>query len=50
MKEKDKSPEELNEENLGHVPNKEFGVMIVKMIKELRRRWINRARIRSFNS
>ena len=36
-KEQDKNPE-LHEVEIGHLPKKEFSVMIIKMIKELRRR------------
>ena len=39
MKEQDKTPEEeLKELEISSPPNKEFKVMIIKMIKELRRR------------
>ena len=39
MKVQDKTPEEeLREVEIGNLPKKEFRVMIVKMIKELRRR------------
>ena len=39
MKEKDKTPEEeLSEVEIGNLPEKEFRVMIVKMIKGLGRR------------
>ena len=39
MKEKDKSPEEeLSEVEIGNLPNKEFKIMVVKMIKGLGRR------------
>ena len=39
MKEQDKTPdEELSEVEIGNLPEKEFRVMIIKMIKELRRR------------
>ena len=37
-KEQDKTPEELNEMDIGNLPEKEFRVMIVKMIQDLRRR------------
>ena len=38
-KEQDKTPEEeLSEVEIGNIPEKEFRVMIVKMIKELGRR------------
>ena len=38
MKEQDKTPEEqLNEMEIGKVPAKEFRVMIVKMIQDLRK-------------
>ena len=35
-KEQDKAPEELNEVEIGNLPKKEFKVMTVKTIKELR--------------
>ena len=35
MKEQEKTPEELSEVEIGILPEKEFRVMIVKMIKEL---------------
>ena len=36
MKEKDKIPEEqLNEVEIGNLPEKELGIMIVKMIQDL---------------
>ena len=38
MKEQDKTPEELSEEEIGNLPNRELKVMIIKMNKELRRR------------
>ena len=39
MNEQDKATEkELSEEELGNLPQKVFRVMIIKMIKELRRR------------
>ena len=39
MKEQDKTPEkQLNEVEIGNLPEKEFRVMIVKMMKELGRR------------
>ena len=39
MKEQDKTPEDqLSEVETGNLPNKEFRVMIVKMIQELRKR------------
>ena len=37
-KEQDKTPEELNEMEIGDLPEKEFRVTVVKMIKELKRR------------
>ena len=38
-KEKDKNPQEqLNEEEIGNLPEKEFRVMIIKMIQDLRKR------------
>ena len=39
IKEQDKTPEEqLNEVEIENLPDKEFKVMTVKMIKELRRK------------
>ena len=39
MKGQDKNPQEqLNEEEIGNLPEKEFRVMIVKMIQNLRKR------------
>ena len=39
MKEQDKiSEEDLSDMEIGNLPKKEFTVMIIKMIKELRRR------------
>ena len=36
-KEQDKTPEELREVEISNLPEKEFKVMTIKMIKELRR-------------
>ena len=36
MKEQDKAPEEINEGEIDNQPKKQFRVIIVKMIKELR--------------
>ena len=39
MKEQDKPPEkQLIEVEIGNLPEKEFGIMIVKMIQDLRKR------------
>ena len=39
MKEQDKTPEkQLNEVEIGNIPEKEFGIMIVKMIQDLGKR------------
>ena len=38
-KEEDKTPEELSEVEIGNLPYREFKVMIIKMFKELRRRF-----------
>ena len=39
MKEQDKTPEkQLNEVEIGNLPEKEFGIMIVRMIQDLRKR------------
>ena len=49
MKEQDKTPEEeLSEVAIGNLPKKEFEVMIVKMIKELRRKMDEHQEVRSF--
>ena len=41
MKEKDKVPEkQLNEVEIGNLPEKEFRIMIVKMIQDLRKRMV----------
>ena len=39
LKEQDKTPEkQLNEVEIGNLPEKEFRIMIVKMIQDLRKR------------
>ena len=38
MKEQDKTPEELSDVEIGNLPEKEFGVTIVKVIQELGRK------------
>ena len=39
MKEQDKTPEkQLNKVDIGNLPEKEFRIMIVKMIQDLRKR------------
>ena len=39
MKEQEKNPEKhLNEVDIGNLPEKEFRIMIVKMIQDLRKR------------
>ena len=39
MKEQDKTPEEkLNEVEINNLPNKEFKVIVIKMLQKLRRR------------
>ena len=38
IKEQDKPPEQLSEVEIGNLPKKEFRVMIVKMIQDLRKR------------
>ena len=39
MKEQDKTPEkQLNEVEIGNVPEEEFRIMIVKMIQDLKKR------------
>ena len=36
MKEQDKTPEELSDVEIGNLPEKEFRVMIVKMMQKFR--------------
>ena len=39
IKEQDKTPEkQLNETEIGNIPEREFRIMIVKMIQDLRKR------------
>ena len=38
MKKQDKTPRELNEVEISNLPNKEFKVMIVKMLNKLERK------------
>ena len=38
MKEQDKTPEKLNETEIGNLPEKEFRIMIVNMIQDLRKK------------
>ena len=39
MKEQDKTPEnQLNKVEIGHLPEKEFRIVILKMIQDLRKR------------
>ena len=41
MKEQDETPEkQLNEVEMGNLPEKEFRIMIVKMIQDLRKRMV----------
>ena len=45
MKEQDKTAEkQLNEVEIGNLPEKEFRIMIVKMIQDLRKEWRQRSR------
>ena len=45
MKEQDKTPEkQLNEVEIGNLPEKEFRLMIVKMIQDLGKEWRQRWR------
>ena len=45
MKEQDKNPQEqLNEEEIGNLPEKEFRLMIVKIIQNLRKRMVAQSR------
>ena len=40
MKEKDRNNEvQINEEEIGQLPEKEFRIMIVKVIKTLKTKW-----------
>ena len=48
MKQQGKIPQdEINEEEIGNVPEKEFRVMIVNMIQDLRNRGTDREDIRN---
>ena len=45
MKEQDKTPEkQLNEVEIGNLPEKEFRIMIVKMIRMSEKEWRQRSR------
>ena len=45
MKEQGKSPpDQINEEEIGNLPEKEFRIMIVKMIQDLKTEWRHRSR------
>ena len=45
MEEQDKTPEkQLNEVELGNLPEKEFRIMIVKMIQDLKKEWSQRSK------
>ena len=45
MKEQEKTPEnQLNEVEIGNLPEKEFRIMIVKMIQDLEKEWRQRSR------
>ena len=45
MKEQGKTPEkQLNEVEIGNFPEKEFTIMIVKMIQNLEKEWRQRSR------
>ena len=45
MKEEDKTPgKQLNEVEIGNLPEKEFRIMIVKMIQTLEKEWRQRSR------
>ena len=44
-KEQDKTPEEkLNEVEINHLPDKEFKVLTIKLIKESGEEWMNTVR------
>ena len=47
MKEQDKTPEQVNEVEIGNVPEKEFREMIEKMTQYLRKREEWRQRLRT---
>ena len=43
MKEQMRNPEvQINEEEIGKLPEKEFSIMIIKMIKSLKTKWRKR--------
>ena len=45
MSEQDKTPEkQLNEVEIGNLPEKEFRIMIVTMIQDLEKEWRQRSR------
>ena len=45
MKEQDKTPEkQLSEVEIGNMPEKELGVMTVKMAQDLKKEWRHRLR------
>ena len=45
MKEQNKTPgKQLNEVEIGNLPEKEFIIMIVKMIQDFRKKWRQRSR------
>ena len=45
VKEQDKTPEkQLNEVEIGNFPEKQFRIMIVKKIQDLRKEWRQRSR------
>ena len=45
MKEQDKNPQEqLNEVEIGNLSEKDFRLMILKMIQDLRKEWRHRLR------
>ena len=45
MKEQDRNPEkQLNEVEIDHLPEKEFTIMIVKIIQDLKKEWRQRSR------
>ena len=49
IKEWDKTPEELSKVEIGNLLEKEFRVMIIKVIKELRRMDAQRKKLEVFN-
>ena len=49
MKEQNESQEELSDVKLSNLPNKEFMVMIIKILNKSREEWMNAVRILTKN-